>query len=291
MSLYRLYERLRRRCVPPSGNNRSFLVQQHAVGQVRHETAERLKRWPDIFSVMPHQVEFAPGLTTPTARTDAITHVAHAMHRDGLVAGWRNESVAVAAVFGEAPLFHIERAALRHFGLTLHAVHLNALTDFDRSGEMWLARRSHNKATDPGCYDTIVGGGLGNGMGITATLIKECFEEAGMPADLASQARPAGAVHVRREVPEGVHDEILFTHDLVVSKDFVPNNHDGEVQEFVRLPLQDVIELIGSSDEVTVEASFVITDFLLRSGFISPDVPGYLPLCKLVHRGEKRAGS
>jgi hypothetical protein len=60
-------------------------------------------------------------------------------------------------------------------------------------------------------------------------------------------------------------------------------NKDGEVQEFTRLPLPQVLHLMSHSDEVTTEASFVICDYMMRTGFIGPDTPGHAALYALIH--------
>ncbi len=70
-------------------------------------------------------------------------------------------------------------------------------------------------------------------------------------------------LQVCREVPEGLHSEILYAHDLEVPADFRPRNVDGEVGEFLCLPQAEVVERIASG-EFTVEAGLVTLDFLLR---------------------------
>jgi isopentenyldiphosphate isomerase len=278
----RFHAHLRARCNALLQSFRPFMVAGQAVGRVNDAVAAHLQRWPELFTITPRQVALSPRLDTPAARTAALDEVVRMLHEEGTVSGWRDEILGIAPVWGETSLFHIERAALRSFGLPLHAAHLNGIA---ADGRMWLARRSESKPIDPGCWDTLVGGGIGNGLEVTETLLKECAEEAGMDEALARRARPAGAVRIGRSVPEGWHEEIIFVHDLVLPEGFVPVNRDGEVQEFRLLPLQEVAPLL-EGEEVTVEASFILCDYLIRSGFLRPDAPGYLQLHALVHRGE-----
>ena len=72
--------------------------------------------------------------------------------------GWRDELLDVVA--GEDKLGVMERTALRPFGLPTKAVHLNAWTP---DGRLWVARRALSKSTDPGMWDTLVGGLAGSG--------------------------------------------------------------------------------------------------------------------------------
>ncbi|OWW21045.1 hypothetical protein AYR66_17760 [Noviherbaspirillum denitrificans] len=139
---------------------------------------------------------------------------------------------------------------------------------------MWLARRSAGKPVDPGLLDTLVGGGIGNGLGIEDTLLKECEEEAGIDAAVASRAIATGTVRTARPAPDGWHAEVQFTHDLLLPDDFHPVSRDGEVAEFLLLPLPEVLEIMTGSNDLTVEACAAIADFMLRTRFIAPDAPG-----------------
>jgi hypothetical protein len=42
--------------------------------------------------------------------------------------------------------------------------------------------------------DNLVAGGLPHGLGLGDNLLKECYEEAGMSAELALKARPVSAI-------------------------------------------------------------------------------------------------
>jgi 8-oxo-dGTP pyrophosphatase MutT (NUDIX family) len=72
-------------------------------------------------------------------------------------------------------------------------------------------------------------------MSVDETLRKEAWEEAGIPPALLQDLNCAGAVRVEYSVPEGLHREILFVHDLWLPHDFKPVNQDGEVAEIRRM--------------------------------------------------------
>ena len=56
-----------------------------------------------------------------------------------------------AATLGRTrPVFELERAAARYFGVHTYAAHVNGLVRGERRRRMWLARRSATKAIDPG---------------------------------------------------------------------------------------------------------------------------------------------
>ena len=151
---------------------------------------------------------------------------------------------------------------------------------------MWIARRSPEKAIDPGMLDNLVGGGIAAGQTIAGTLAKEAAEEAGIDAIQAREARPAGAVHIFREQPDGIQHETIFVHDLWLPESFVPVAVDGEVVANARVTLIDAARIAANTegtDVATADACLVIADCLIRHGAIAPDAPGYLALEALRH--------
>ncbi len=210
-----------------------------------------------------------------------MAEVARTLSERGELTAWRDERYAVAQAFGDEPLFLIERAAARYFGIETRAVHVNGVVGHGAETRMWIARRSAAKAIDPGMLDNLVGGGIAAGATAHETLIKEAWEEAGIPKTLAAAALPAGEVRVCREQPDGLQRETVYVHDLWLPTDFTPVNQDGEVVEQRLLDFDEAASLIAQrdgTDVVTGDASLVILDFLLRQGWIPRDAPEYAAL-------------
>jgi len=223
-----------------------LLAGRTRIGWLRPELAARLAAWPNVFQTSAEVVRLLD--------SDALDRVVEQLAQEGFIPGWRNERYRIAG------LFDIERAAARPFGLATRAVHVNATT-----GEsMWLARRSDSKPTDPGMLDNLVGGGIGATLSVEETLVKEAWEEAGIPAELARRAIPGGTVELLREVPEGVQSELIHVYELALPRDFRPANQDGEVAEFGLLPLAEVRRLIDETEELTVDAALVALDYFNR---------------------------
>ena len=211
------------------------------IGWLRPELAARLGQWKRAFSASPDRVQ----LLDP----DLLPPIVEQLAKEGFIPGWRNERYRIA------DMFEIERAAARPFGLTTQAVHLNGI-----AGErMWLARRSATKQIDPGMLDNLVAGGIASGFSAFDTLVKEAWEEAGLPADLAHKATARGTISVLREVPEGVQSETVSIYDLELPEDFRPQNQDGEVSEFRLLTFSEV-----ESETLTFEAALVARHYLQR---------------------------
>jgi thiamine pyrophosphokinase len=281
--------RLTRALALPNAHYRPLFVAGSAIGVVDGARARRLAGFA-AFAVHQGHVELDARLRTRDARSQAFAAIAAALRAEGALPAWRDELFAIGIAFGAPPLFEIERGAARYFGLPTYAVHVNGVVDDARGdpvARMWLARRSPAKAVDPGMLDNLVGGGIAAGYRVDATLVKEAFEEAGIPAALARTARPAGIVHSVKPMFDGLQRESLFVHDLVLPRDFVPANQDGEAVEhrLVDLPTAArTIAAAGGADETTVDASLVVLDYLIRHGQVPADDAAYCDLDALLHR-------
>ena len=175
----------------------------------------------------------------------------------------------------------MERAASRQFGFMAYAAHLNGFTRRGGLIHTWVGRRANDKAIDPGMLDNLVGGRIAAGYTVDETMRKEAWEEAGITPALLEALYCVGAVRVEYTVPEGLHREILFVHDLWLPQDFTPRNQDGEVSEIQMMRNEDVVERILDG-EFTLDAGAVMIDGLIRQGIPSPEDPQYLDILRLL---------
>jgi 8-oxo-dGTP pyrophosphatase MutT (NUDIX family) len=273
------------RSFEPQGYLPMFLGGQ-SIGWIRRALAVRLLAWPDLFEVSEKRIQLRPA--EEAALSAAFAQVAQALARDGIVRGWRGETYAIRPCdggnAGGAALFHLERAAVRFFGLTSSAAHLNGFFLRDGKPTIWIARRAAMKATDPGMLDNLVAGGVPSGEDAWRTLLRECGEEAGIPAALAAAAQAAGTLQICREAPEGLNSEILHVYDLALPADFAPRNVDGEVSEFQPLDARRLIERMAGG-EMTVAAGLVTADFALRHGMLQDEkgkVRAAIEACRVI---------
>jgi 8-oxo-dGTP pyrophosphatase MutT (NUDIX family) len=272
--------RLAAELASPRGNYLPLRIERDVVGWVDNARAEVLARFADVFDRRESGLVFNATLKTSAARTAALDRVVDVLAAEGRLSAWRDERYAIATHLSAAPLCLIERAAARFFGVRTYAAHVNGLVRGD-STSMWLSRRSPDKAIDPGMLDNLVGGGIAAGATVAATMVREAWEEAGIPADVAVQATPAGEVRVCRAQPDGLQRETVFAHDLWLPADFVPSNQDGEAVEHRLVSLDQAAAFIANDrgpEVVTADASLVILDFLLRHSSVDPDTPAYRAL-------------
>jgi 8-oxo-dGTP pyrophosphatase MutT (NUDIX family) len=278
--------RLRRALAARAVHYRPLLIGDMPIGLVDDDRALRLARF-DCLHVTPAGVTLDAALASCDARSAALEEIALVLRAEGALPAWRDERFAVAPEFGEAPLFLIERGAARYFGVRTWAAHVNGIVHREAGAQMWLARRSPQKAVDPGLLDNLVGGGIAAGFRVDQTVVKEAWEEAGIDAALARTSRPAGLVHSKRVMSDGLQRESLFVHDLVLPAPFVPVNQDGEAVEHRLVSLDEAARTLAATsgpDELTLDASAVVLDYLIRHGRVQPDQPGYADVALALHR-------
>lgn len=259
---------------------RSFRAERHLpfsvggerVGWIRRDDVPLLQRWPELFDCGSERIALSPALDSAERRSAALDQVSRALADCGRLTGWRDERYAIRNAFDAPPLALIERAASRFFGTLTFGVHANGIVASDSAPRLWIARRSLSKAVDPGKFDNVVGGGIGWGYGIVETLVKECWEESGIAAELAGRATPGRRIDLLAEIPEGVQAEQLFVYDLPLPASFTPSNQDGEVSEHHLVTIKVALELIAQA-QMTVDASLVTLDWLLRAGQVQAAAP------------------
>jgi hypothetical protein len=259
-------------------NYRPFRVAGQAVGWVTGEVAGRLAAFPKVFRVEGDEVDLSPVLADFASRTAAVAEVLERFRGEGLVKGWRDEPYPVGTDFYTPPLLQMERAAVPLFGVRAYGVHLNGFTGQGDELKLWVGKRSKTKQTAPGKLDHLVAGGQPLGLSLMDNLIKECAEEAAMPANLARTSRAAGIVSYITERVEGLRNDICFVFDIDLPADFRPHNTDGEIEDFYLWPIAEVRERLATTADFKFNVALVNIDFLVRRGYLSPDEPGYVDI-------------
>ncbi len=257
---------------------RPLYIERQRLGWVRHDIAERLADHAEVFEVGTEAVHLHPQLRSFEARSAAVRAVLETLRGAGVIPAWREEPYPVSVRYGSRPLMQMERAAFPCLGMRAYGVHMNGYVRDGEGLKMWVARRARDKPTFPGMLDNMVAGGMPIGISLRDNLVKECAEEAAIPAELARRALSVSAVSYCKEVPEGIKPDVQFVCDLELPADFEPRPADGEVEAFYLWPVEKVMELVGDTREFKFNCALVVIDFLLRHGYITPEDPDYLEL-------------
>ena len=192
------------------------------VGWVRKRFAEHLAAWPDVFQVSDQAVGLNPNLDGFADRTEAVAEVTGALVEQGVIDRRHGEQYPVTPGARDEAVFQLDRASAPYFGIRAFGQHMNGFVRAGGELKMWVARRARNKSNFPYKLDNMVAGGLPHGVGFEENLIKECWEEAGIPSDLAKQARPVGVISYCAETRRGLKPDIQYCHDLELPGDFEP---------------------------------------------------------------------
>ncbi|CAD5115602.1 DgyrCDS4562 [Dimorphilus gyrociliatus] len=257
---------LRKQCKP-------FIVNGKKVGILKPDVVDMMREDPDVHESC---VELTKKVDKNFfTRTEAIDEILRKWKNHGCfnvaLKGWRDEVYSISNSLHDDPLFEMERAGASLFGVIQRGVHINGYVNHPEKGIcMWVATRSQNKQTFPGCLDQIVGGGLPAGLSVMECAIKESAEEASIDPSLVKQAIPTGAVSYIFNNEKGIYAEEEYVLDLLLPFDFKPINSDGEVEKFELLEIEKVALLVAEQ-KFTPSSAAVLLHFLVQHGFIDPD--------------------
>ncbi|XP_026730051.1 uncharacterized protein YJR142W [Trichoplusia ni] len=264
-----------------------FIVAGYQVGLVRPDVMKHLIRFPEVFRITSKYVELNPAFRDYKERTMQIADVLQSLRKENEICalkGWRDECFGVSTPFYPENLLEMDRSAVCLFGIRNYGVSVTGYVDHPVKGLcIWLQQRSFTKQTWPGKWDCFVSGGLAVGYGVLETTIKEAAEEASVAGDLAKKLVPAGCVSFYFESERGLFPNTEYVYDLKLPLDFMPQNADGEVENFELLTAEECIQRALSPQFKTTSAP-VLIDFLIRRGHITPEnEPHFKYLVELLH--------
>ena len=264
----------------------ALLIAGKVYGQVQPDFAQHLAHWPEVFTVTATTVTLNPELVDYTSRTAAVAPVFRALHQQGVIDSWVAEAYPITHSFGGYAELEIERAATNFMGVKTFGIHVNGLVQTANGVEVWVATRSLDKPFWPGKLDQMVAGGQPVGLGLLENVIKESQEEANIPVELAQQAQAVGTIPYRQQGWRGLDNSTIYVYDLWLPEDFVPENTDGEVIAFERMPLADIARLTETTEAFKDNCNLVNIDLLLRMGEITPQHPQHAAILKILYTAD-----
>jgi 8-oxo-dGTP pyrophosphatase MutT (NUDIX family) len=183
----------------------------------------------------------------------SLATIAAGLRDAGLAGAWRGELLAVVDE-DERAVAAVERSVVRVLGLTTFAVHL---VGFAADGRIWVQQRAFDKATDPGRWDTLMGGQVAAGETVETTLARETWEEAGLDVATLLELRRGERISFRRPVAEGYLVEHVDVFTARLPAGIEPSNRDGEVARFDCLDAGALATRLAAQD-FTLEATLIL---------------------------------
>ncbi len=247
-----------------------FHVAGVQVGSVARAHLPALRGWPQWLRV---EAEAVTLTAAPDEREAALAEVHAALRALGHIRAWRDEPFPLFDPHTGAMLATMERAAARFWGSLTLGAHANGyVADAQgRPTHLWIAQRAFDKATDPGLYDNLIGGGVPTGQTPLQALQREGWEEAGLNAAQMATVQATAVLRLHRDVPEGRQLEDLHAYDLALPPGLQPQNQDGEVADFHRLPVDEALALAAGTSplgRMTLDAALVTLAFGHHRGLL-----------------------
>jgi len=266
-----------------------LFCQSYQIGMVSRKLEQELIPFQDVFVITQSGIDICPGLEGYDEISQKVDSVVTLLREKLKIKPEYRETMDVRPSRNMAPLFAIKRAAMSRFGMLTYGINVNAyVVNNDGSTSIWLQRRSRTCPKFPGKLDSFVAGGIASGETIREAVIKECEEEANLPEHWFDRMKPAGCVSYFVHFKDGCVDSRLeldtqFTFDLELPASFTPTNNDGEVNEFLLVPVAQLIDMICNFD-VALSATPKIMDFLIRKGFLTHEIePDIAELVEILH--------
>ncbi len=252
-----------------------FCVEQVRVGLLKPGFASHLRQWPEIFQVTDEAVDLLLPGADIIERSARVAEVLAELVKQGVISHLHGEQYIATPGIREDGLLWLDRAAAPYFGIRAFGQHMNGYVEEDGELKLWLGRRSQDRLHFPGCLDNLVAGGLPANIELDANLAKECWEEAGIDGEMASQARSVGMITYNAETEKGMKPDTLYCYDLQLPTSFRPRCMDGEVAGFELVPVREVMQIVRDSDEFKLNCNLVVMDFCIRHGYLGPDHAEY----------------
>jgi isopentenyldiphosphate isomerase len=258
-------------------NKIAFVIDDKHVGWIRKEFIPYILE-SEFFVKKGNSLSFENSFMTFESRNRAMEQFGKKAYEDKISNNFMNESFTIRETPTSSPLCLVDRSVASIFGAIGFGQHLNGYVETETGLKMWIARRSYTKGFYAGKLDHIVAGGLPYGISLEENLYKECFEEANIKKELAQNAKSVGVVRYKHDYRLGGSEDILYCYDLSLPKDFVPRCNDNEVEEFYLMDVEEVAEIVKTSDAFKCNCNLVIIDFLVRHGYIKPEDKNYLEI-------------
>ncbi len=179
----------------------------------------------------------------------------------------RGEYMPLLSYNNKQLIAKIDRRLTNYFGTLSEGIHVNGYVKKPSGVHLWISKRSPF-IIDPNSYDNMVAGGVSFGYSLVETLFKECLEEANIPAEIVENFTWGYKFRYTLERYAGIRNDLVYSFNIEIPQNFIPEALDGEVSNFYLMSLEEVYNLLKTNDNIKFNSFLVIASFLLNNSNI-----------------------
>lgn len=172
-------------------------------------------------------------------------------------------------------LAHVNRSTAPYLGIDSVGVHLNCYVRHNNVIQgVWLAKRAATKSHHPNYWDTTVAGGQPHNLSLYDNIVKEAYEEAGVPSqwlrnDVSNEAfsdhtHDPLTMTTAKEDGSCMKRSFYYSFDLEVPDEWQPTPVDGEVQQFKLYSMEELDNELRFGESLRPAMRAVLLDFMIR---------------------------
>lgn len=242
------------------------------IGWTRPELASRISE-TDIWHFDGVTLALDPRFTDFDSRTRAIDDSMVALSDAGFLPVMPDYTALggidwfpVRADFDAEPVAIIKRFYAPYLGSSYDGVMLHGY----HGNQYWTARRSMDVHDSPGMGDIISAGAIRHGDNVLQALEYEATVEAGLTPEQLTKAIQHPPIYLYYLNARGyLHHERFFIFDIVIDETIkLETQLPLEIGGFEMMPIERVINLVEQSTYFKGQINMVITDFLVRHGYL-----------------------
>jgi len=263
-------------------------VQGKQIGETRIDFSKKISAFNDVWLLTEKGMELNPRLVTFDERTKAIDDTFMALSENGTLPPFPDYSgfggvdwISAYPHDGSGALFIIRRFYYSCLGLQAHAVVVNGYS----GDKYWAAIRSKNVEAGAGKLDVIVAGMIRHHETTMEALVHESEEEAGLTPEDLKGAVEVATLHLPNINRYGFfQDEWLHIFDIDLKDKSPVVGTPYEIDGFKLLTIEQLMSDIKDGTVFKEHIHVVITDFLIRHGYLNENHPEFEEIKDLLYR-------
>lgn len=145
-------------------------------------------------------------------------------------------------------------------------MHCNVWSKVGNTTLIHFGKRSNKLKIFPNHLDNAIAGGQPIKLSILENLKKEAFEEAGLKSEKLKLLKKGNTVNYIHNNKDRLISGIIFNYHLEKCEGMVLKNIDGEVENFISLPLFDIYKILEKKI-LKPNCIIPILDFLILNNY------------------------